>query len=117
MSKHDSKKRERAVRESLAAVAAAGCAELADEFQAVRTAATELRQALADVVVAYADFAQQRPAQYGAMFTDTVDLPFASPESPVPLRHAFAELCQTPWVLSQARTTSETPGPSGVGGG
>jgi AcrR family transcriptional regulator len=80
----------------MAAVAAAGFAELADELQAVRTAATEPRQALADVAAAYADFAQQRPAQYEAMFTNTVDPPFASPESPVPCATRLPSFARPP---------------------
>ncbi|WP_306188186.1 TetR/AcrR family transcriptional regulator [Streptomyces sp. MK5] len=36
-------------------------------------------------------FARRRPALYDAMFTLTVDLPFATPEAPAPLQEAFGE--------------------------
>jgi AcrR family transcriptional regulator len=78
----------------MAAVAVAGFAELAEGLQAARTSAAGPRQALTDVAAAYAEFAQQRPAQYDAMFTNTLDLPFASPDSPAPLHNGFTEICQ-----------------------
>ncbi|WP_031512367.1 TetR/AcrR family transcriptional regulator [Streptomyces sp. NRRL F-5123] len=56
------------------------------------TPATAGAAALAAVASAYTDFAQQRPALYDAMFTHAVDLPFATPEAPAPLRDAFGEL-------------------------
>ncbi len=77
----------------MVAVAVAGFTELADELHAARTSATGPRQALTDVASAYAEFAQERPAQYEAMFTNALDLPFASPEAPAPLHSAFAEIC------------------------
>jgi AcrR family transcriptional regulator len=79
----------------MAAVAVEGFAELAVELHTARTSATGPRQALADVGAAYAAFAEQRPALYDAMFTQFVDLPFASPDAPPALHEAFAELRET----------------------
>jgi AcrR family transcriptional regulator len=76
----------------MAAVAVEGFAELAARLRQARTARPDPRQALADVGAAYADFAEQRPALYDAMFTHAVDLPFASPEAPAALHEGFAEL-------------------------
>ncbi|ALV33362.1 TetR/AcrR family transcriptional regulator [Streptomyces sp. CdTB01] len=76
----------------MAAVAVQGCADLAVELRAARTAADGPRQALAAVGEAYASFGRRRPALYDAMFTHAVDLPFATPEAPAPLQEAFAEL-------------------------
>jgi AcrR family transcriptional regulator len=79
----------------MAAVAVEGFADLAAELRTARTSATGHRQALADVGAAYAAFAEQRPALYDAMFTQFVDLPFASPDAPPALHEAFAELRET----------------------
>ncbi|MFI0718203.1 TetR/AcrR family transcriptional regulator [Streptomyces sp. NPDC021224] len=93
----------------MAAVAEQGFAELAATLRAARTAPGTADSptgspagasadspagagALAAVASAYTDFAQQRPALYDAMFTHAVDLPFATPEAPAPLRDAFGEL-------------------------
>ena len=76
----------------MAAVAVQGCADLAVELRAARTAAEGPREALAAVGEAYASFGRRRPALYDAMFTHAVDLPFATPEAPAPLQEAFAEL-------------------------
>jgi AcrR family transcriptional regulator len=76
----------------MAAVAVEGFAELAALLRRARTSATGPRQALADVGAAYAAFAERRPALYDAMFTRTVDLPFATPEAPRALREGFGEL-------------------------
>ncbi|MGW7367712.1 TetR/AcrR family transcriptional regulator [Streptomyces sp. NPDC054841] len=78
----------------MAAVAVQGFAELATELRAARTAAEGAREALATVGAAYTAFAQERPALYDAMFTHTVDLPFATPQAPAALRDAFGELLQ-----------------------
>ena len=78
----------------MAAVAVEGFADLAAELRAARTSASEPRQALADVSAAYAAFAEQRPALYDAMFSQTVDLPFAAPQAPAALHAAFGELSQ-----------------------
>jgi AcrR family transcriptional regulator len=76
----------------MAAVAVAGCADLAVELRAARTAAADPRAALAAVAAAYCAFAERRPALYDVMFTRSVDLPFATPEAPPELREAFGEL-------------------------
>ncbi|MFD8910768.1 TetR/AcrR family transcriptional regulator [Streptomyces sp. NPDC059575] len=78
----------------MAAVAVEGCAELATELRTARTKATTPKDALAAVGRAYTAFAQRRPALYDAMFTHHVDLPFATPEAPAPLKEAFGELFQ-----------------------
>ena len=76
----------------MAAVAVQGCADLAVELRAARTAAKGPREALAAVGEAYASFGRRRPALYDAMFTLAVDLPFATPEAPAALWEAFREL-------------------------
>jgi hypothetical protein len=79
----------------MTAVAVAGFADLARALRTARTSATNRRKALTAVAAAYARFAEQRPAQYYAMFTAKVELPFASPKAPASLREAFAELSLT----------------------
>ncbi|GGP91374.1 TetR/AcrR family transcriptional regulator [Streptosporangium pseudovulgare] len=79
----------------MAAVAIEGCADLAVELRAARTAAAGPRRTLADVAAAYVGFAERRPALYDAMFTHIVDLPFATAEAPPALQEAFGELRET----------------------
>ncbi|WP_435204245.1 TetR/AcrR family transcriptional regulator [Micromonospora sp. bgisy143] len=79
----------------MAAVAVEGFAELATALVSARASAADPRQAVADVAAAYVRFAEQRPALYDAMFTLTVDLPFASPDVPTDLARGFAELAET----------------------
>ncbi|MFG1810456.1 TetR/AcrR family transcriptional regulator [Streptomyces sp. NPDC049040] len=76
----------------MAAVAVQGFAEMAGELRAARTAAPGPREALVAVAVTYSAFAERCPATYDAMFTHAVDLPFATPQAPAPLREAFGEL-------------------------
>ncbi|MFI1166803.1 TetR/AcrR family transcriptional regulator [Streptomyces sp. NPDC020801] len=76
----------------MAAVAVQGFAELAAGLRAARTAAQGPREALGAVGEAYTAFARRRPALYDAMFTHTVDLPFATPQAPAALHEAFGEL-------------------------
>ncbi|MCO6006280.1 TetR/AcrR family transcriptional regulator [Actinoallomurus purpureus] len=76
----------------MAAVVVEGCADMAAELRAARTAAPDPQRALAAVGAAYAAFAERRPALYDAMFTHAVDLPFATPEAPPALKEAFGEL-------------------------
>jgi AcrR family transcriptional regulator len=78
----------------MTAVAVQGFEELAAELRTARTTADGSRAALAAVATAYTDFAQRRPALYDAMFTQAVDLPFASSETPAHLRDGFDELLQ-----------------------
>lgn len=75
----------------MAAVAAQGFAEPAVELRMARTSAKGAREALA-AGETYTAFARRRPAFHDAMFTHTVDLPFAAPKAPVALREAFGEL-------------------------
>lgn len=76
----------------MAAVAVQGCADLAAELRAARTAARGTRESLAAVARTYTSFARRRPALYDAMFTHLVDLPFATPEAPPALWDAFDQL-------------------------
>lgn len=75
----------------MAAVAVEGFADLAAELRQARDGAVPAR-ALAAVATAYTGFAERRPALYDAMFTRSVDLPFASPEAPPALHAGFGEL-------------------------
>ncbi|WP_433473439.1 TetR/AcrR family transcriptional regulator [Spirillospora sp. CA-142024] len=76
----------------MAAVAVEGFAELAAELRKARTASTDPGRTLADVAMAYAEFAERRPALYDVMFSKAVPLPFASPEAPAALQDGFGEL-------------------------
>ncbi|MEU0969755.1 TetR/AcrR family transcriptional regulator [Streptomyces sp. NPDC005917] len=76
----------------MTAVAVQGCAEMATELRAARTAARGTRESLAAVAETYTSFARRRPALYDVMFTHTVNLPFATPEAPAALQAAFGEL-------------------------
>jgi AcrR family transcriptional regulator len=78
----------------VAAVAVEGFAELADQLHAARAAAADAAEGLAAVSRAYTAFADQRPALYDAMFSQTVDLPFATPEAPAALHAGFNELAE-----------------------
>ncbi|MFF4489186.1 TetR/AcrR family transcriptional regulator [Streptomyces sp. NPDC001544] len=78
----------------MAAVAVQGFAELTAELRAARPATGDARAALAAIGEAYTAFARRRPALYDAMFTHTVDLPFATPGAPTALHEAFSELAR-----------------------
>jgi AcrR family transcriptional regulator len=78
----------------VAAVAVEGFAELADQLHAARAAAADAAEGLAAVSRAYTAFADQRPALYDAMFSQSVDLPFATPEAPAALHAGFNELAE-----------------------
>jgi AcrR family transcriptional regulator len=78
----------------MAAVAVEGFADLAGELRAARIAAPDDGRALAAVSRAYSAFADQRPALYDAMFRQSVDLPFATPEAPPALHAGFGELAE-----------------------
>ena len=78
----------------MAAVAVEGFAELAEELRAARTAAPDAHHALASVSAVYTAFAGRHPAVYDAMFSQTVDLPFATPQAPPALRAGFSELAE-----------------------
>jgi AcrR family transcriptional regulator len=77
----------------MAAVALEGFADLAEELSAARTS-VEAAEALAAVSDAYISFAERRPAMYDVMFSRTVDLPFASTETPAALQAGFDELAE-----------------------
>jgi AcrR family transcriptional regulator len=78
----------------MAAVAVEGFADLAEELRTARAAVDTADEALAAVGKAYTSFADRRPALYDAMFNQTVDLPFATPEAPAALRAGFDELAE-----------------------
>ncbi|WP_236788985.1 TetR/AcrR family transcriptional regulator [Amycolatopsis sp. GM8] len=71
------------------AVALEGFAELAEQLRGARARAD---QTLAAVSRAYIAFADRHPALYDAMFSRSVDLPFATPDAPPALHAAFDEL-------------------------
>ncbi|MBU2663643.1 TetR/AcrR family transcriptional regulator [Actinoplanes bogorensis] len=73
----------------MAAVAVDGFAELAAELRAARGAAAD---PLTGVATAYLAFAETRPVLYEAMFTHSVDLAFARPDTPAALQAGFGEL-------------------------
>ncbi|NUW33689.1 TetR/AcrR family transcriptional regulator [Nonomuraea sp. SMC257] len=78
----------------MAAVAVEGCADLAVDLRAARLAAGSPEEALAGIADAYSSFAERRPALYDAIFSQRVDLPFATPEAPPALQAAFGELLE-----------------------
>ncbi|WP_338059174.1 TetR-like C-terminal domain-containing protein [Streptomyces malaysiense] len=90
-----------------AAVAVDGCADLAREPRQAHPAADGVRAPLFAVTRTYTAFARRRPALYDAMFTRLVDLPFAAPQTPAPLRDAFGELLAAVAPV----TTEEDAGP------
>jgi AcrR family transcriptional regulator len=95
----------------MTAVAVAGFADLADALRTARLSARKPQTALTAVAAAYVRFAEQRPAQYYAMFTAKVELPFASPKAPSALRDAFDELSVTLQPFAQdddPETVAET---------
>jgi AcrR family transcriptional regulator len=76
----------------MAAVALESFAKLAAALRAARTSAIDAPAALAAVATAYALFAETRPVLYETMFTNAVNLTFASSETPTPLQEGFGEL-------------------------
>lgn len=78
----------------VAAVAVEGFAELAEKLRAARSSVADPGQALEAVSKVYTAFADRRPALYDAMFSQAVDLPFATPEAPAPLHAGFDELAE-----------------------
>lgn len=75
----------------MAAVAVEGFADLAADMRAARQHTDD---PLAAVSAAYLSFAERRPALYDAMFHQSVDLPFATPEAPAALHAGFNELAE-----------------------
>lgn len=77
----------------MAAVAVEGFADLAEELRAAR-ATVGADEALAAVGRAYTSFADRRPVLYDGMFSQAVDLPFATPGAPAALHAGFNELAE-----------------------
>lgn len=71
------------------AVALDGFTDLARQLHAARETASS-RRALRAVSAAYLRFAAEHPAVYEAMFEMPSDVPFASDDTPEPLRACFA---------------------------
>jgi AcrR family transcriptional regulator len=80
--------------EIMTAVAVEGFGELAEELRAVRASEAEVELELAAVAKAYMSFADRHPVLYDGMFSQTVDLPFATPEAPPALHAGFDELAE-----------------------
>jgi AcrR family transcriptional regulator len=76
----------------MAAVAVEGFAELAEQLRTARSMAADPGHALAAISTAYITFADRHPALYDVMFSQTVDLPFATEAAPAALRAGFDEL-------------------------
>ncbi|MGW0479076.1 TetR/AcrR family transcriptional regulator [Nonomuraea sp. NPDC003214] len=76
------------------AVALEGITEMAADLRAARLAASGPEAAVAALAAAYVTFAEERPALYDAMFSQRVDLPFATPEAPPALHAAFGEFAE-----------------------
>ncbi|WP_406195901.1 TetR/AcrR family transcriptional regulator [Kitasatospora sp. NBC_01560] len=76
----------------VAAVALEGCSVLAADLRAVARRADGPVEAFEAVAAAYLAFGAANPALYDAMFTLATELPFGRPDSPAPLKEAFAAL-------------------------
>lgn len=75
----------------MAAVAVEGFADLAADLAAARRDADD---AMAAVSAAYLSFASRHPALYDGMFSQSLDLPFATPQAPAALQAGFNELAE-----------------------
>jgi AcrR family transcriptional regulator len=84
-------------------VALQGYAELAAELRRARLAHGSPKTALAALARAYLHFADSRPALYEAMFTMPIGVPFATQQTPAPLRAAFSELAAALQPLAAGR--------------
>jgi len=84
-------------------VAIQGFAELAAELRRARLAGRSPKAAVAAVAGAYLHFADSRPALYQAMFTMPIDVPFATQQTPAPLRAGFSELAAALQPLAAGR--------------
>jgi AcrR family transcriptional regulator len=85
-------------------VALQGFAELAAELRRARLAGRESpKAAVAAVAGAYLHFADSRPALYEAMFTMPIDVPFATQQTPAPLRAGFSEIAAALQPLAAGR--------------
>ena len=95
----------------MAAAALEGFTELAAHLHQARAETRDSHRALTRIAEAYFEFADRKPALYDAMFTLPTKLPFASPDSPAPLKDAFAEFFIAVGSLvseSEAGTYTET---------
>jgi AcrR family transcriptional regulator len=95
----------------MAAAALEGFVELADHLRQARAETRDPRRALTRIAEAYFGFADEKPALYDAMFILTTEMPFASPDSPQPLKDAFGEFFSAVGSLvaaSEAGTYTET---------
>ncbi|TNC24529.1 TetR/AcrR family transcriptional regulator [Amycolatopsis alkalitolerans] len=90
----------------VAAVAVEGFAELAGQMHAARAEAADAGAALEAVARAYLAFADRHPALYDAMFSQSVELPFATPHAPLALHAGFNELAE----VVQPQTTADDVG-------
>jgi hypothetical protein len=86
------------------AVAVEGFAELAAVLRAARET-----DGMSGIAHAYLEYAEQHPAVYEAMFVRRTDLVFGGPETPAPLRTAFAEILAAvqPYAPEDAETATE----------
>jgi AcrR family transcriptional regulator len=84
-------------------VAVQGYAELAAELRLARLAGRSPEGAVAGLAGAYLHFARSRPALYEAMFTMPIGVPFATEQTPAPLRAAFSELAAALQPLAAGR--------------
>jgi AcrR family transcriptional regulator len=75
-----------------AALALVGARELAVAIRDRRGSARTPRSRLSRLADAYLGFAEDNPELYRIMFTAPTTLVFADPDSPAPLREAFAEV-------------------------
>jgi len=89
----------------IAEVALQGFAELAAELRQARLASRSPRAAVAALADAYLHFADSRPALYQAMFTMPIDVPFATQQTPAPLRAGFSEFAAALEPLAAGRDT------------
>lgn len=94
--------REAIVRE----VAIQGFAELAAELRSARLAGSTPKAALAGLARAYLYFAQSKPALYEAMFTMPIGVPFATEQTPAPLRAGFSEIAAALEPVAAGRDTA-----------
>ncbi|GAB3446247.1 TetR/AcrR family transcriptional regulator [Actinophytocola sediminis] len=79
--------------EIMVAVAVEGFADLVVDLRTARDG-VEAKDRLAAVSAAYLSFAERRPALYSAMFSQAIDLPFATIDVPAPLQAGFDELSE-----------------------
>ncbi|KAB1154484.1 TetR/AcrR family transcriptional regulator [Micromonospora sp. DT46] len=85
----------RGKREIIGAVALDGAAEMAAALRASTSAADGPRARVTALARAYLDFAARNPAVYDAMFELDGGLAFASEDTPLPLKDAFAALLES----------------------